>query len=235
MEELTRVLSPDRLVDLSQPLGPATTLWPGSTPFGADVLGEHGRDHSYFRTLTLPEHSGTHLDAPAHFAGGGASTDELPLGTLVRPAACLDVRALCGDDAGFTLSRRQVEALEADDGAIAAGSAVLICTGWDRYVRDPARYAGTGDVPSFPGIGVDAAELFVERGVVGVGIDTLGVDPGHATDFGAHRVLQPAGIWHLEGLVRLPQLPARGAWLIAPPLPLVAGSGSPVRAFAVLP
>src|SRR5262245_45346237 len=170
------------------------------------------------------------MDAPLHFAPGQAAVDELPLERVVRPAVVLDARELCGGDPRFTLSRRQVEALEAADGAIPAGSAVLVATGWDAFVRDPERYA------DFPGIGPDAAALFVERGVVGVGIDTMGVDPWQATgEFPTHRVLQPAGIWHLEGLVGLERLPARGAWVVAAPLPLVRGSGSPVRVFALVP
>src|ERR687895_355247 len=78
-----------RVVDLTQPLGPATVLWPGSTPFAAVVDGEHGRDTSYHRTLTLAEHSGTHIDAPGHFAAGGRTTDELAAHDLVRPAVAL--------------------------------------------------------------------------------------------------------------------------------------------------
>jgi len=223
-----------RVVDLTQPLGPATVLWPGSTPFAAVVDGEHGRDASYYRTLTLAEHSGTHIDAPGHFAAGGRMTDELAADDLVRPAVVLDVRDRCAGDPAFTLSRADAEEAEVRDGAIPAGSAVLVCTGWDAYVGDPVRYVGGGATPSFPGIGTDAAELFVERGVVGIGIDTLGVDPGYAVDFAVHHITQPAGIWHLEGAVNLHRVPARGAWLVVGALALVGGSGCPVRAFALV-
>jgi kynurenine formamidase len=185
-----------RVVELTQPLGPATVLWPGSTPFAAVVDGEHGRDASYDRTLTLAEQSGTHIDAPGHFAPGGRTTDKLAADDLVRPAVVLDVRDCCAGNAAYTLSRGEVEEAEVRDGPIPAGSAVLVCTGWDAYVGDSARYAGDGATPAFPGIARDAAELFVERGVVGIGIDTLGVDPGYAVDFPAHHITQPAGIWH---------------------------------------
>jgi kynurenine formamidase len=224
-----------RVVDLTQPLGPATVLWPGTTPFAADVVGEHGRDASYYRTLTLAEHSGTHIDAPGHFAAGGRMTDELAADDLVRPAVVLDVRDRCAGDPAYTLSRAEVEEAEVRDGAIPVGSAVLVCTGWDAYVGDPTRYVGDGAIPAFPGIGADAAELLVERGIVGIGIDTLGVDPGYAVDFPVHHILQPAGIWHLEGAVNLHRVPARGAWLVVGALPLVEGSGCPVRAFALVP
>lgn len=232
---LDAVLAPDRLVDLTQPLGPDTVLWPGSRPFEAEVEVSHDTHGAYARTIALPEHAGTHLDAPAHFARDGRTTDELPLGALVRPAVRLDVRELAGDDAAFTLGAAAIEAIEAREGTIPAGSAVLVHTGWDRFAGDRAAYAGTGEQPSFPGLGADGARLLVERGVAGIGIDTLGVDPGHAEGFPAHRVTMPAGVWHLEGLVGLERIPSRGAWLVAAALPLVAGSGAPARVLAVLP
>jgi kynurenine formamidase len=228
-------LGSERLVDLTQPLGPATILWPGSRPFVAEVEVDHDTDAGYARDLSLPEHSGTHLDAPIHFARGGLTTDQLPLDALVRPAVRLDVRELVGDDPSFALTASHVEASERADGAIPAGTAVLICTGWDRYVDQPERYRGPSGTTSFPGVGPDAARLLVERGVVGIGIDTLGIDPGYAEDLPAHRITLPAGLWHLEGLIGLNRVPTRGAWLVAAAIPLVDGSGAPARVFAILP
>jgi kynurenine formamidase len=228
--DLGAALAPERLVDLTQPLGPATVLWPGSRPFEATVEVDHETHGAYARDLALPEHAGTHLDAPVHFARDGAAAHELLLGALVRPAVRLDVRDRVGDDADHAVSAAEIEAIEAREGVIPPGSAVLVHTGWDRYAADPARYAG-----AFPGIGEDAARLLAERGIAGVGIDTLGVDPGNAAGFAAHRVTLPAGIWHLEGLVGLERVPARGAWLVAAPLPIVDGSGAPARVFAILP
>jgi len=226
---------PEKLVDLTQLLGPATILWPGSRPFQADVEIDHDTGDGYARDLSLPEHSGTHLDAPIHFAPGGLATHEIPIGALVRPAVRLDVRELVGNDAAFALTASHVEAFERGEGLIPSGAAVLVCTGWDRFREDPERYRGLGESTSFPGVGADAARLLVERGVVGIGIDTLGVDPGAADDFPAHRITLPAGLWHLEGLINLDRLPARGAWLVAAAIPVVDGSGAPARAFAILP
>src|SRR4051812_19402909 len=81
-----------RVVDLSQPLGPATTLWPGSTPVETPVASTIERDGSYSRDLRTPEHAGTHLDAPAHFAPDGVVVDGIPVERLVVPAAVVDVR-----------------------------------------------------------------------------------------------------------------------------------------------
>ena len=234
MSALDELLSSDHLIDLTQPLGPATVLWPGSQPFTAETTVDHDTHGAYARDLTLPEHAGTHLDAPVHFARDGATTETLALSALVRPAARLDVRALVADDPSFAVSAANVEKIERLDGEIPAGSAVLVNTGWDRFLGDPERYGG-GAATAFPGLGTDAARLLVVRGVVGIGIDTLGVDPGESETFSAHRVTMPAGLWHAEGLVGLDRVPARGAWLVVGVLPIVDGSGAPARVFAVLP
>lgn len=230
---LEELLAPDRLVDLTQPLGPDTALWPGSTPFEAAVAFDHATDGAFARELAVPEHAGTHLDAPAHFAPAGARVHELALGALVRPAAKLDVRDRVRDDPAAVVEAPWLEELEARDGPIPAGSAALVHTGWDAYVADGARYLG--DPPAFPGLGPDAAKLLLARGVAGVGIDTLSTDPGHSTDYPVHHLVLPAGVWQLEGLVGLERVPPRGAWLVAAPLRLVDGSGTPVRVFAILP
>jgi kynurenine formamidase len=232
---MSAALDPDKLVDLTQPLGPATILWPGARPFSAEVEIDHDTHGAYARDVALPEHAGTHLDAPAHFLKGAATVDQIAIGALVRPAIGLDVRGLVGDDASFTLSAAQIRRIEARDGKIPAGAAVLVCTGWDRYHEDAERYRGPGDSLAFPGIAADAAQLLVERGVAGIGIDTLSIDAGHADTFPTHHITLPAGLWHLEGLTRLERVPPRGAWLVAAALPIVEGSGAPARAFAILP
>ena len=229
MTSLDALLAPDRLVDLTQPLGPDTVLWPGSTPFAAIVVADYETDGGYVRELMVPEHAGTHLDAPAHFAQGQPATDGIPLASLVRPLVKLDVRERVAGAATYELTAEAIEEIEAVDGAIPAGAAVLVHTGWDAYRADAGRYV------AFPGLAANAAELLVARGAAGVGIDTLGIDPSHAEDFPAHRITLPAGLWQLEGLVNLEAVPTRGAWLVAAVIPLVAGSGAPARVFAILP
>jgi kynurenine formamidase len=233
MPSLDELLAPDRLIDLTQPLGPATVLWPGSRPFATETTVDHDTHGAYARDLALPEHAGTHIDAPFHFARGGATADQLPLAALVRPAVRLDVRELVGDDPAFALAAVQVEEIERREGEIPPGSAVLVHTGWDRFVGDPERYGG-GSHTAFPGLTAGAARLLVRRGVVGIGIDTLGIDPGESSTFAAHRITMPAGLWHAEGLVGLERVPPRGAWLVVGALPIVDGSGAPARVFAVV-
>jgi len=234
MADLATLLAGANLVELTQPLGPDTALWPGSRPFAATTVANYATEGSYSRELEVPEHAGTHFDAPAHFAPTGDRVDAIEIAALVRPAVKLDVRDVVNGDATVTIDAAAILELEDRDGTIEPGTAVLVHTGWDAFWHDPARYLGDPD-PAFPGLSRDAAELLVERGVAGLGIDTLSVDPGHSLDLPVHHVTLPAGIWQLEGLVGLERVPPRGAWLVAAPLRLVDGSGAPARVFAILP
>src|SRR6266436_2515944 len=101
-------------------------------------------------------------------------------------------------------------------------------------VREEAAKDAEG-VMHFPGYSVEAAKLLIERGAVGLGIDTLSIDYGASKNFEVHRVDLPAGLYNLENLANLDQLPEAGAFLIAAPIRLEGGSGGPVRVFAILP
>lgn len=221
-----------RVVDLTQPLGPETPGWPGDAPFAATVVETVAADGSYVRRIDLPEHLGTHFDAPAHFVEGGATVEAIAADRLVVPARVIDIADRCAGDPDATLTDADIDAHEAEHGALEAGSALLVRTGWDRLRGDRARYVG--DL-RFPGFGADAAVRVVERGVAGIGIDTLSVDRGCDGAFPVHLTTLPAGLWHLEGLVGLDALPPAGATLVVGVPPVVAGSGFPARVLALLP
>jgi kynurenine formamidase len=220
------------VVDLTQELGPQTALWPGSSPFAADTTGVIERDGHYARHISLPEHSGTHFDAPAHFAPDGQRVHEVPAERLVVPCAVVDVSAECAADPGYGLDRARLERDEAEHGSLPRGGAVLVRTGWDLHRADAGTYV---ESMSFPGLEPSAAELIVERGCTGIGIDTLSIDPGRAAEVPVHHITLPAGLWHLEGLVGLEALPPRGATLFVGALKLVDGSGTPARVLALAP
>lgn len=225
------------VVDLTQSLGPETVLWPGSKPVELEPVTEIETEGSFAQLLRAPEHSGTHLDAPAHFVPSGTTADRIPAEALVVPCAVLDVRERAASDPDFALESEDLALLEEEDGWIDRGSAVLLGTGWDAYRNDPARYLGGADPGSlsFPGFGIGAAESLVERGVVGIGTDTVSVDRGGDTEFPVHHTTLSAGLWHLEGLVGLDALPPRGATLFIGALPLKGGSGAPARVLAMVP
>lgn len=221
-----------RVIDLSQPLSPATTPFPGMEAMRAETQATVAAEGYFLRRIDIGEHYGTHFDAPAHFHEGGATVEGIAAERLVRPARLVDVSARCADDPDYALTADDVLAMEARHGDLEPGDALVVRTGWDRHLGDPARYVG--DL-RFPGVGIDAAELAIERGVDGIAIDTLSVDRGVATDFVVHYRTLPAGLWHAEGLAGLEQLPPRGAWLVVGVPPLVGASGFPARIMALIP
>jgi kynurenine formamidase len=220
-----------RVVDLTQPLGPGATVWPGGQALRVEWASSLGEDLTYSRRLSLEEHCGTHIDAPGHVQAGAPLVDAIPVEALVAPACVLDVVADCGDDAAFTVGHEHVEAYEAEHGRIPRGAIALAYTGWDRFLGTP-RYLGDG--PAFPGYSQEAVAELIERGIVALGVDTAGVDPGYAADLPVHLQTAAAGVYHLEGLVGLDQLPPRGATLFVGAPPLVEGSGVPVRVLALV-
>ena len=225
------------IVDLTIPLGPDVVMWPGAAGPEFEVLGTVENDGFFARNVTFSEHTGTHFDAPSHFAPGEANTDTVPVTSLVRPAVVIDISAEINGDADATLTLEQVLAFEKTHGEIPPHAAILLRTGWEDFNSDREKYAGAEGDLRFPGFGLEAAKFLVnERSAVGLGIDTLGIDPGMAPDFPVHRqVSHPKGLWHLENLQNLKLLPPLGAWIVVGVLPLVGGSGSPARVIALLP
>jgi kynurenine formamidase len=226
-----------RVVDLTQPLSLDTVMWPGAPAPTAEVILTVAHDGFYNRRVSFMEHSGTHFDAPCHMVDGATPLHDIDPGTLVRPAVTIDISAAIAGDADGALSLTQVHEFEVAHGRIADGSVALLRTGWEEFNRDAGRYAGAPGPLRFPGYGVEAARFLVDdRHVVGLGVDTLSIDLGSATDFPVHRqVSLPRGVWHLEGLTNLAALPPTGVWLFVGVLNLRDGSGSPARVLALVP
>jgi kynurenine formamidase len=221
-----------RVVDLAQVLSGDTAVWPGMEQLKARTTSAYADGGSFARELVFGEHSGTHMDAPAHFHEGGATVEGVDADDLVCDAAVIDIREACAADPDYALTTADIEAHEAEHGLLPSGIAVLVCTGWSAYLDDAARYVG--DL-RFPGLSAEAGRLLVERGVRGIGIDTLSIDRGVAGDFPVHLVTLPAGLWQLEGLVNLELLPPRGTLLVVGAPRLGGGSGVPARPLALLP
>ena len=232
-------------VDLSHPFGATTLYWPTS-PSGFELVPIHvgptpaGFFYSAYSFRT-PEHGGTHLDAPVHFAQGASPVDRIPLNHLVGPAAVIDVSGSAAADPDYRLTPADLEAFERDHGPIAPGTIVLLRTGWSARWGDRRAYFGD-DTPGdatrlhFPGYGIEAARLLLEsRRVAALGIDSPSVDHGPSQDFPVHRLGAPLGIPNFENLTGLDRVPPRGAWVVALPMMIEGGSGAPLRAIALVP
>ncbi len=226
-----------RVVDLTQPLDSATVMWPGAPQPTADTILTVAHDGFYNRKISFMEHSGTHFDAPCHMVEGAQSVDQIDADRLVRPLVVIDIGEACAGQPDAVLTLEQIRDFESRHGRIPDGAAVFLRTGWEEFYADPARYAGVPGPLRFPGFGPDAARFLVEeRAAVGLGVDTLGIDPGVSADLVIHRKISlPRGVWHLEGLMNLSLLPPLGAWVVVGVLKLVDGSGSPARVLALVP
>jgi kynurenine formamidase len=227
-----------RVVDMTYEINGKLPAWPGDDrTFEAQVVATPEKDGYFARSFWTLEHYGTHMDAPLHFAPRGKALDQIPVSKFFGPAAVIDVRAESAQNPDYRLTTERVDKWEAAHGRIPAGAIVLLRTGWAARWPDQARYrnADAKGVMHFPGFSVDAANLLIARGVAGLGIDTLSIDYGASQNFEVHRVTLPAGLYHIENLANLDQLPEAGAFLIAAPIKLEGGSGGPCRVFALLP
>lgn len=226
-----------KVVDLTIPLGVDIIMWPGAPSPEMETLVTVKHDGYFARRVSFFEHTGTHFDAPCHFIEGKATTDKIPVSDLVCPAVVIDISTSIGKDADAELTLAHVKAWEKENGQVPTKSAILLRTGWEEFNTDKLKYAGPEGDLHFPGFGVEAAKYLVdERGAVGLGIDTLGIDPGNKADFPVHsQISHPKGLWHLENLQNLKSLPPIGAWIVVGVLPLIGGSGSPARVIALLP
>jgi kynurenine formamidase len=194
--------------------------------------------NTYFaRNISLPEHFGTHIDAPAHFARGLWTVDQIPPERLIAPLVVLDVSANAKNHADYQVSVEDIARWEQANGQIPPGAVVMARTGWDarwNSVKD-FRNADAKGVMHFPGYSLDAARFLVEaRAIFGLGIDTLSIDYGPSPDFPVHRYTLAHSVYQVENVANLDRVPAHGSIAMVAPMKLEGGSGSPVRIFALL-
>jgi len=241
-----------KVVDLTQPLGPDTPVIglppifaasPGAT---IDVISKYDDKGPawYWNTLRFGEHTGTHFDAPIHWVTGkdlrDNACDTSPARRFVGPAAVIDVTADVAQNPDFLLTPERIDAWEREHGRIRSGSWVLLRTGWSRRTDPQAFLNVATDGPHSPGFDQRASKMLAyERDVLGVGVETIGTDAGQAATFDPpfpnHTIMHGAGKFGLASLCNLDQLPPTGAIVIAAPLKIVHGSGSPLRVIAVAP
>lgn len=177
-----------QVVDLGYALSEKNPYWPGGAyrPFQFEAIATLEKDGVFSGAFAMPEHLGTHLDAPNHFEKEQLSVDQIELRELVAPIVVVDVRRACDEYPDYRLSRRDLEKWERSHGAIPAGSVVFALTGWGKYWSDYDRYKNQDEKGRmhFPGFSEEAGRFLVERyKVKGMGIDTLSVDYGLSSDF----------------------------------------------------
>ena len=236
-----------QIIDLTAPLSestPVIELPPGHAlpwAFERSEISryESGGDPVYWNNFRMSEHTGTHFDAPIHWLSGKDLDDvaSVPPKRLLGPAVVLDFSEEAAADPDFLLRREQVERWMDHHGPLPKGGWLLYRTGWDARVHSQADFLNGGHTP---GVHPDCARwLAQDTDIVGLGVETVGTDAGQAASFPdqpfpCHWCFQGANKYGLTQLQNLSQLPATGAFLLVSPLPIVEGSGSPCRVFALV-
>jgi kynurenine formamidase len=196
----------------------------------------------YWNEFTVNEHTGTHFDAPIHWVTGkdlpNNAVDTIAPAGFIGPACVVDKTKACAANSDYLLTRADLETWEAENGRIPEGAWLLFRTGWSRRAGE-AYTNRREDGAHTPGPDVSAVQFMVERGVRGFGVETIGTDAGqaHLMDpmYPAHTLLHGAGRFGLQCLTNLEALPTVGATVIAAPLKIRQGSGSPLRVLALVP
>lgn len=241
-----------QVIDLTQPLEPDTPViglpeeFAPSPGLTLEVISRYDDKGPawYWNTLALGEHTGTHFDAPVHWITGkdqpDNTCDTIPAERFIGPACVIDVSGRAAEDPDYLLTPAHLEAWEEKHGRVPAGAWVLLRTDWSKRT-DPAEFLNVEkDGPHTPGFHADTSRLLAEgREVLGVGVETVGTDAGQAGAFDPpfpnHAIMHGAGRFGLASLCNLDRLPPTGAVVIAAPLKIVDGSGSPLRVLAIAP
>ncbi|MFS0851877.1 cyclase family protein [Novosphingobium panipatense] len=237
------------VVDLTQTLSEDTPLLVLPEPFGQTAAFSRQEISRYdergvawhWNNFTVGEHTGTHFDAPVHWVSGkdlpDNTIDKVPAQKLVAPAVVLDFSAECAANPDFLLTAEHIKAWEAEHGAIPAGAWVLFRTDWSKLDVD-AYTNRKEDGAHTPGPDASAIQYILDRDALGFGVETIGTDAGQAhllePMYPAHTLLHGAGKYGLQCLENLDRLPATGAIVIASPLKILGGSGSPLRVLALV-
>ncbi|MFZ4783979.1 MAG: cyclase family protein [Flavobacteriales bacterium] len=232
----------DTWIDLTHPFDSNTLYWPNNKVGFVHTTDYKGivRPMGYFYSsysISTPEHGGTHLDAPIHFAENKKTADQVPLSQLTGKAIVIDVSAKALSNSDYQIQPEDIEDWESKNGKIEDGTIVLFRTGYAQFYPDRKKYFGTDQKGEealsnlhFPGIHPEAAKWLVDnRKISSVGLDTPSMDYGQSREFKTHQIFLGQNIPGFENVNIPMNLPEKGLYLIALPMKIGNGSGAPLR------
>lgn len=241
------------VVDLAAELGPDTPLIKLPPELAVDTpkieihaISAYDKNGPWWawNWLKLGEHSGTHFDAPKHWITGkdyaDGATDTIPVKNFVAPVNVIDCSRQAAENHDFLLTVDHIKAWEKEHGSIKPGEWVVMRTDWHKRNISEAEFLNANETgPHTPGPTAEAIEYIISTGAIGWGSETIGTDAGQAggmtPPFPAHSLMHKANRYGLASLCNLDRLPAKGAILIAAPLKIKDGTGSPTRVLALVP
>lgn len=202
------------------------------------TIDAHARAYEVAEKSSVsPEQFETRIEAPARFAPGLWTVDQIPAQRLIAPLVVLDVRANIAGHPDYQISVADIAQWESLHNQIPLGSVVIARTGWDsrwKSIQD-YRNADPRGVMHFPGYSADAARFLVEgRKALGLGIDTLSIDSGESKEFVVRQYTLAHSVYQLENVTNLDRAPTSGATVVVAPDKLASDSGGRVRILALV-
>jgi kynurenine formamidase len=218
-----------RVLDLTHRLRKDFPTFTGDQPTD-EIVADYATDGFYAKRWTINEHTGTHIDTPGHFNEGMRLVDQLDAAELVAPVAVIDITRKARENPNATVEPDDLIRYEKRHGRIPDRALVCMNSGWAAKAGDPAAFLGGPAFPdfNFPGFSIEATDwLLQRRNPVGIGVDTVSLDPGNSTTFDVHAGFLRADRYGVENLNNLDRVPPRGADVFVGPIPWEDGSGSP--------
>lgn len=207
--------------DLTTTLESGMATWPDNPEIKIIPSAGVKKEGHLIETYSSLTHSGTHVDAPAHFVADSPTIDQINLNTLAGTGYCIEPEINGTDITYKALEKVWKEEYE--------NNILLIRTGWDRKRGFTKEFQY-----DFPGLSYDAIDFFRDHPVKMIGLDTLGIEPYSHTDFKVHKELLSLGIPFIEDMAQLDQLaPGKDYFIIALPLKISHGSGAMARVAAI--
>lgn len=222
--------------DLTYTFSPKLPVFPAFKPVQIRPKFAIAKDGFFANELTFDEHTGTHMDAPAHFVANGPTADRLPADRFFAPLAVVSIESRAAKDPDALMTVDDVLAWEKQHGRLPRGAFVAMHSGWDARIGDAARFLNQDAKGTMhaPGFSEEVARFLVqERDIVGAGVDTLSLDKAEAQKFVAHLALLGGGKYGVELMANLGRVPAAGATIIVGAPKHEGASGGPARVFAV--
>lgn len=229
-----------KVIDLTHTINEDSPIWPTEDPkekYSTKILNVYRTHGFYSRSINIPEHYGTHVDAPCHSPAGKLPINRIAVKKLVSPAVVIDVRKKVKNNANYLLTIDEIRRWETVNGKIPNNSVVFMLTGWGKFWKNKKRFLNQDNegTMNFPGFSAESVNFLIQkRNINGIGTETSSIDAGNSKDFSVHHILFKSNKYAIENLTNLHSLPPSGAILIVAPLKIEDGSGSPARVFAII-
>jgi len=210
------------VIDLTHTLETGMPVFPGDTAPSFKIVMTHKNDGAQVIRMDIATHHGTHLDCPLHFFENRASTDQSAIENFYGPACMIDCTTF-GEDEEIPLEHLLKINIDWEE-----ISWVIIYTGWYRHWGTQKYF------DHFPVLSVEAAEFLQSKNLKGIGLDVISIDAIESVDYPIHNIVLGNGMYIIENLTNLHSVATNKFTLVAFPLKIKNGDGSPVRAVALM-